>query len=267
MDYTASKLLGLLTTTGSLLTLALLAGLILLWGRRWRLGRMVLTIVMLAVAAVTFLPVQPMLTGLLEDRFPATPPLPDHIDGIIVLGGMIRPVVSQARGRPTLNDAAERLLEGAHLAREHPEAVVLFTGGSADPWAPNARESDFAGKALIEMGVDPARLRLEDRSRNTYENAMFSRALAPDGGKGNWILVTSAIHMPRSVGVFRKAGWNVIPWPVNYLTGGGGDWANEDLAIQRLYFLSRTVHEMVGMVYYRLRGWSECLFPGPKAVE
>ena len=263
MDYTASKLLGLLTTSGSLLMIALLAGVFLLWSRRWRVGRALLSVAVLALAALTFLPIQPMITGMLENRFQAAPPLPDHIDGIIVLGGMIRPGISRARGRPNLNDAAERLIEGAHLAHLHPEAKVLFTGGSPNPWEPEARESDFAGKALVEMGVDPSRLIIEDRSRNTYENAIFSLPLTPDGGKGTWILVTSAIHMPRSIGVFRKAGWDVIPWPCNYLTGGEPEWANEDVAIQRLFLLSRTAHEMVGMLYYRLRGWSDSLFPGP----
>jgi uncharacterized SAM-binding protein YcdF (DUF218 family) len=263
MDYTASKLLGLLTTTGSLLMLALLAGTFLLWSRRWRLGRVLLSAIVLGLAALIFLPIQPAITGMLENRFQKEPPLPDHIDGIIVLGGMVRPETSRARGRLTLNDAAERLFEGAHLAHLHPEAKVLFTGGSPDPWDQEAREADFAGKALIEMGVDPARLIIEDRSRNTYENAVFSLPLAPDGGKGTWILVTSAIHLPRSVGVFRKAGWNIIPWPCNYLTGGEPEWTNEDVAISRLYFLSRTGHELVGMLYYRLRGWSDELFPSP----
>jgi uncharacterized SAM-binding protein YcdF (DUF218 family) len=263
MAYIVSKVLGFFTTSGSLLMLVLLAGSALLWSRRWRLGRALLSIVVLGLAALIFLPVQPAITGMLENRFPQAPPLPDHIDGIIILGGMIRPGISRARGRPTLNDAAERLFEGAHLAHLHPEAEVLFTGGSPNPWAPEARESDFADKALIEMGVAPSRLLIDDQSRNTYENAIDSLALAPDHGKGTWILVTSALHMPRSVGVFRKAGWHVIPWPCNYLTGGLPQWTNEDVAIQRLSYLSRTAHEMVGMIYYRLRGWSDRLFPGP----
>jgi uncharacterized SAM-binding protein YcdF (DUF218 family) len=96
---------------------------------------------------------------------------------------------------------------------------------------------------------------------------MLSRSLVPDGGKGNWILVTSALHMPRSVGVFRKAGWNVIPWPVNYLTGAEPSWASEDVPIARLYFMTRTVHELVGLIYYRARGWSDNLFPGPKTSQ
>jgi uncharacterized SAM-binding protein YcdF (DUF218 family) len=267
MDYLASKLLGLLTSTGYLILLVLMVGAVLMWLPHWRRGRAFLTAAILALAAIVFLPVQPALTGLLENRFPQAPPLPEHIDGIIILGGMIRPTISRARGRPTVNDAAERLLEGAHLARQHPEAMVLFTGGSADPWNSEARESDFASQALLEMGVDPGHLLIEDKSRNTYENAVYSRALAPDHGQGTWILVTSAVHMPRSVGIFRQTGWTVIPWPVNYLTGGEPQWANEDVAIQRLYFLSRTIHELVGLVYYRARGWSDSLFPAPETSE
>lgn len=267
MDYLASKLLGLLTTTGSLLLLALLLGTALLWSRRWQRGRLVLTVMMMVLAGLVFLPVQPALTGIIEDRFPQSPALPDHVDGIVILGGMIRPAISQARGRPSVNDAAERLIEGAHLAHLHPEAKVLFTGGSADPWKPEARESSFAARALVEMGIDESRLIIEDKSRNTYENAVFSRELAPGHGEGNWILVTSALHMPRSAGAFRRAGWKVIPWPVNYLTGAGPEWANEDVLIERLYFLSRTLHELVGMGYYRARGWSGSLFPSPRTGD
>lgn len=263
MDYLASKLLGVLTTSGCLLMLMLLAGIGLLWLKSWRRGRAVLTIVVVGLAIMLFLPVQPELTGLLENRFEVAPKLPDHIDGVIVLGGMIRPAISKARNRPTLNDAAERLIEGARLGRLHPEAKVLFTGGSADPASGRPTEATYAKEALLDMGVEPERLIIEDRSRNTYENALYSRALAPDGGQGNWILVTSAVHMPRSVGVFRQAGWKVIPWPVNFLSGGEPEWANEDVLIQRLYFLSRTLHEYVGLLYYRARGWSTSLFPGP----
>jgi len=263
MDYLASKLLGLLTTSGTLLMLSLLIGAALLWSRRWRRGRAVLSVVVLIMTCLTFLPIQPAITGLLENRFQQAPPLPEHVDGIIILGGMIRPAVSQARGRVTVNDAAERLIEGARLAHMHPEAKVLFTGGSADPLSPAARESDFAGLALRDMGVDESRLLLENRSRNTYENALYSKDLAPDHGQGTWILVTSALHMPRSVGVFRQMGWKVIPWPVNYLTGGEQEWANEDVPVERLYFLTRTLHELVGMAYYRARGWTDSLFPKP----
>ncbi len=263
MDYLLSKLLPMITTSGALLMLMLLAGVGLLWLKSWKRGRAILTAVVLALAAMLVLPVQPLLTGMLENRFAAEPPLPEHIDGIIILGGMVRPAVSKGRGRPSFNDAAERLIEGVRLARLHPEAKVLFTGGSADPLLDAIKEADYARPTLLALGIEPERLLIEDQSRNTYENAVFSRAVVPDGGQGNWILVTSAIHLPRSVGVFRQAGWKVIPWPINYLTGGDTQWANEDVLIQRLYYFSRTLHELVGLAYYRLRGWSRDLFPGP----
>ena len=103
MDYLASKLLGLLTTSGTLLMLSLLIGTALLWSRRWQRGRMFLSIVVLILASLTFLPVQPAITGMLENRFQQAPKLPDHIDGIIILGGMIRPPSARrAAARPSM---------------------------------------------------------------------------------------------------------------------------------------------------------------------
>lgn len=262
MDYQLSKILGLLSTCGSLVMSALLLGVVLLWSRRHRrAGRALLTLLAVFLAAVVATPLQPWLTGELENRFAPPPHLPDRIDGIVILGGMIRPNISKARGRPTMNDAAERLIEGARLARLHPEAMVIFSGGSADPWNSGASEAQFAGALLRQLGVAEDRLLLEDKSRNTYENALFSRGLLPTAPSGTWILVTSAMHMPRSVGVFRRAGWPVIPWPTSYLSGGEAEWANEDIPIMRLYYLSRTGHEWIGLLYYYLRGWSDSLFP------
>jgi uncharacterized SAM-binding protein YcdF (DUF218 family) len=268
MDYALVKILALLISPGSLLLATLALAVVLLWRRRaWRWGRGLVTLLTLLLAMLLLSPLQPWLAERLEDRFPAAPALPARIDGIIVLGGMIREDVSRSRGRPSLNDAADRLLEGAALARTHPEAKLLFTGGSADPWHPESREADVAATLLRQLGVAPERLILEDRSRNTRENALFSQQLAqPQPGQA-WILVTSAAHMPRAVGVFRRIGWPVIPWPVNYLTTADSfvpaDWVNEDMALLRLYRLSRILHEWGGLLYYRLRGWSDSLLPAP----
>ncbi len=262
MDYPLSKIVGLFSTASTPLLLALLVSLALLWTRRhWRTGRMILSVTLFCLAAIIVTPLQTWLTATLEDRLPARPSLPEKIDGIIILGGMIRPGVSTARGMPSVNDAAQRLWEGAELARQHPEAKLLFTGGSADPWNKAASEAAFAGQALREMGVAPEQMILEDRSRNTFENAVYSKLLAAPQPGQSWVLVTSALHMPRAVAVFRHAGWQVIPWPVNYLTGGRLDWVNEDMPLQRLYNFSRTLHEYVGLVYYRLRGWTDIILP------
>jgi uncharacterized SAM-binding protein YcdF (DUF218 family) len=164
-----------------------------------------------------------------------------------------------------LNDAAERLIAGALLAKAHPEALVLYSGGSADPLHPEATEAPLAGDLLGDLGVAPDRLRIEDKSRNTYENGLFSRQLvAPLPGQ-TWLLITSARHMPRAVGVFRRLNWPVIAYPVDFQSADGTDWVNVDLPLQRLRLLGQALHEWAGLVYYRLRGWTDQLIPGPEA--
>jgi uncharacterized SAM-binding protein YcdF (DUF218 family) len=188
--------------------------------------------------------------------------LPAHVDGIIILGGAIDQFISQARGEIALNDAADRLTEGVILAKAHPEAKVLFTGGSADPLRPDIAEAPYAAELLVALGLDRRRLIVEDQSRNTHENAAASRRLAEPQANQAWVLVTSARHMPRSVGCFRAVGWPVIAWPVDYKTGNVGDWTNTDLVGNRLRMLEQSLHEWGGLLYYRLRGWTDALFPG-----
>jgi uncharacterized SAM-binding protein YcdF (DUF218 family) len=263
MDYEISKIGGLFAATGTPLFLFLLIGAVLCWRKRTaKLGRIIVTVMAGIMAVCAFTPLQAGLSSVLEDRFPAKPALPEHIDGIIILGGMIRTGISEARGMPSVNDAADRLLEGARLAQLHPEAKLLFTGGDANPWGDvRIAEARFAAENLRAMGIAEDRILLESRSRNTYENMIYSREIAAPKPGENWILVTSALHMPRSVGIFRAGGWPVIPWPCNYLSGGPTDWSSQDLPILRLLFLGRTMHEATGLIYYRLRGWTDQLLP------
>jgi uncharacterized SAM-binding protein YcdF (DUF218 family) len=79
----------------------------------------------------------------------------------------------------------------------------------------------------------------------------------------HWLLVTSARHMARSVGAFRKAGWSVTAWPTDFVTGGPPQWVNEDLPFRNLGLLSQSLHEWIGLVVYRLLGRSDSLFPAP----
>lgn len=263
MGYVLSKFVAAMLTPGAVLFAGLAVGVLLLWTRRWRAGRVVLSLLAAGFAALVLTPVDSTLTKILEDRFPGNPPLPARIDGIIVLGGSVNQYISAARHQISVNDSSERLFQTVLLAKAHPEARVLFTGGAADPLRPDPREAPFAAELLVKLGVDPARLVVEDQSRNTFENAVFSqRQAAPRKGE-TWVLVTSARHMPRSVGVFRHVGWPVIPWPVDYATDGGTDWANADLPVTRLERLTKALHEWFGLAFYRLSGWTDSLFPAP----
>ena len=157
----------------------------------------------------------------LEDRFPRPDPPPARVDGIVVLGGAVEQDLTEARGIPALNGAAERMTEPVALMRRYPDARLVFTGGQGALLHGGLTEADVARQLWTGMGVPPERMVFETASRNTHENAVLARALAKPRPGETWLLITSASHMPRSVGVFRQAGWTVVPWPVNYRTGRG----------------------------------------------
>ncbi len=214
------------------------------------------------LAICLFFPVGNWAIRPLEDRFPAITTPPDHVDGIIVLGGAIDDLTSQDRQTPTLNAAANRLTTFIILSKQYPDARLVFTGGSGDLVQGVTSEAPFARTLLTALGLPPERVIYEEKSRTTWENAMeVNRLVQPKPGE-TWILLTSAAHMPRSVGVFRAAGWQVLPWPVGYRsrdtisqwTPGLGD---------KLGILDTAAHEWLGLLAYRLQGHSSALFPAP----
>lgn len=109
----------------------------------------------------------------------------------------------------------------AALARRYPQARLVFTGGSGNLGGGSPSESEIVGRYADPMGLPRTRLILEDRSRNTRENAAFTADMVKPKPGERWLLVTSAWHMPRAIGCFRQAGFAVIAYPVDYRTGGG----------------------------------------------
>ncbi len=199
----------------------------------------------------------------LEDRFPRPAEAPARVDGIVVLGGAVEQDLTEARGIPALNGAAERMTEPVVLMRRYPEARLVFTGGQGALLHGGLTEADVAREFWAGMGVPPERMLFETAARNTHENAVLTRALAGPRPGETWLLITSASHMPRSVGVFRRAGWRVVPWPVNYRTGHGLNvWYNASLPV-RLGEFEWGTREWIGMVAYRLLGRTDAVFPAP----
>jgi uncharacterized SAM-binding protein YcdF (DUF218 family) len=112
--------------------------------------------------------------------------------------------------------------------------------------------------------VPRERVIAEDRSRNTVENAEFSKALAKPQPGERWLLVTSAYHMPRAIGIFREAGFDVEPYPVDWRTSGSGDALRPFPTVgDGLRRTDTAVREWVGLLVYWLMGMSSELFPAP----
>jgi len=257
-----SKIFLAVTNPGAWLLALLGIGTLLLWTRRRRAGRAILSLTVLFLLAISILPAGEGAIAVLEDRFPAARTIEPPVHGIIVLGGAVNQFLTRYRRQPALKQSAERLTEFVALARRFPRARLVYSGGSAAGFG-GAKESEVARLLFAELGLDPARVAYEDESRNTYENAVFSyRLLHPRPGE-RWVLVTSAFHMPRAMGAFRKAGWHPLPYPVDYRTfGTAGLNPRFDLRVA-LNDLETALHEWVGLLAYRLLGRSDDVFPGP----
>ena len=265
MFFVASKLVWLVLAPANILVLLLLIGAVALRAGWRRTGRSFLTIGIAVLALVGFSPIGALILRPLEDRFPQPPPDMPAPDGIVVLGGSTDETVSAARDQPTISDAATRVTAAVELARRYPQARLVFSGGSGRLLMHPRTEAEDTRRLWIAMGVAPERITVEDRSRNTDENARFTAALVKPSAGQRWLLVTSAFHMPRSVGLFRAADFPVIPYPVDYRTTD--TW--EDLLPPRdaLIGLSRfgiAAREWIGLAVYRLTGRIHVFFPEPE---
>jgi uncharacterized SAM-binding protein YcdF (DUF218 family) len=201
----------------------------------------------------------------LEQRFPR-PQLPERIDGILVLGGAVDPALSLSYGETVFNSAVARVLAGIALARRYPAAKIALIGGEGGFVPVGLPESRATLGLVVEEGIAPERVILEERSRSTYENAVYAKELVRPASGATWILITSAYHMPRSIASFDAVGWPVIPYPVDYrIDPQTGLRANFSL-VDGLGAATLAAKEWAGLLGYRLMGWTRQLFPAPAEV-
>jgi len=264
MYHAISKVLGTATQPSTLVLLVLLAGAALLFTRAWRWGRTLVAIAAALYLIGGILPLSTWLTLPLEQRFSRPDLSGAEVTGIIVLGGAEDARVSAGRHTHAINESGERITEAAALALRYPHAKIVFTSNSARFGKMRTTGAEAANQIFRDLGIAQDRLIPENASHNTWENALYSKRLVnPEPGQ-RWLLVTSASHMPRAVAVFRKVGFPVEPWPVDYRTAGPGDaWKPFEAPTEGLKRLEMAVHEWVGLIAYRLMGRSDALFPAP----
>ena len=266
MQFVLPKLTWLVTQPGNLYFILLVAAAVLLWTRWQRFARRLLAVLLVLGLLAAVLPISTWLLLPLENRFAGMQP-PSKIDGVIVLGGAVNQFVTRARGQPVVGGSAERLLAFADLARKHPQAKLLFSGGSGDLFRQDVKESEAAALVFRQLGLDTSRIVFESRSRNTAEGARYSRGLAKPKPGEVWVLITSARHMPRAFGTFRAAGWRVVPYPVDYSTDGRYRLGLRFSFAGGLGGLSSGLKEWAGLLYYYWLGRTNRLFPGPESAE
>ncbi len=253
MSFAASKALALLVYPLSLSLLLCLLSLLfsrLQWQRSssWCL---LLGVGWLYVSSTTVF--ADFLTDTLERQFvPRALSVIPEADAIVLLGGATRGD-THLGSLADLNRHADRLVHTAALFKAGKAPVVLVTGGSPSGGRPEASQIK---DLLVVMGVPARRILLENVSRNTAENAAFSAQILQSRDMREILLVTSAYHMPRAKGLFDAQGLAVIPAPTDYQQVVSDRVVFRWLpSVDALHQTTDTLHEMVGYVVYRVRGW------------
>nr|WP_255720506.1 YdcF family protein [Acuticoccus kalidii] len=188
-------------------------------------------------------------------------------DGIIVLGGYLAPSRSATQHHVVFNENASRFTEGAALAVRFPDAKIILTDGAEIDGGPSGAE--LAAAKMRELGIDPARMIVESRSRSTYENALFSHDLVEPKPGERYILVTSDAHMPRAIATFAQLGWpGLVAWPVAGLDDGGALWQKVGgPAATNLKLVDDATREYMALLLYRILGRTDALLPGKELLS
>ncbi|MCD1266011.1 YdcF family protein [Shinella sp. AETb1-6] len=262
MTFYISKIFWLVAQPLSLAFFLIVAGLLaglLKWNRIRTLSSVLAALVLFLTLFTT---TGAVLLQTLEDRIPRAA-LPEGGPAcIITLGGGFEADVTTARGGYEMNQAGDRFVETLRLAREFPQARILISGGDG------SLSGDFEGDAVIgsrflaAFGIPETRLIREGGSRDTFENADYTQALLAENGLERCLLVTSAFHMPRSIGLFRKRGLEMLPWPTDFRTTGkaslGLDLTQPSVNSQ---LMTMAVREWIGLAFYSMAGRTSAFLP------
>jgi len=264
MFFLFAKILGFFALPSNLFISFGLIGIALMATRYAGAGRKLALASLLLIAFTGYSPLGNALILPLEERFPPWDASRGAPTGIISLGGAIDTVVSPPRGEVALNEAAERLTAMAELVRRYPQARIVFSGGSGRLIYDGATEAALAVRLFESFGIAKQRVILENKSRDTDENARYTKDLLHPQAGERWLIVTSAHHMPRAIGSFRAAGFSVEAFPVDYRTRGAVDLLRPFATLgDGLRRTDTAVREWVGLVMYRVTGRTAELFPAP----
>ena len=238
----------------SVVLFALCAGLFLLWrNKRRREGLLLVTIAVIVLACASF---DFFADGLIRSLEHWYPPLmvseknrPQNIQWIVVLGGghtvdPALPVSSQISG-----DSLVRLFEGVRLHRKLPGSKLILSGGAV--FQKKAEAETMASVAEV-MGVSSMDIIQEGQSRDTEDQV---RLLKPLIGSKPFILVTSAVHMPRSMDAFKRKGLLPIAAPTGHVTTAGHGFQPRRFypAAETLRYTEMAVHEYLGIFWMNIR--------------
>jgi uncharacterized SAM-binding protein YcdF (DUF218 family) len=205
-------------------------------------------------ALIGWMPLSNAALRSLENQYPLPAGSLSPFVGIVVLGGDID-VPRGVGGNQgfVLSGGGQRVTTSVALSRQYPNLLILFTAGEIEPSSIWNTSENPAQQFFHNMGVPSERVLYERSARTTYENAIFSASVPGVDKTQSWLLVTSAYHMPRSMALFRAAGWNVTPHPVGFISSSHTSWTDYSLA-RGIVRWRLVLHEVVGLVVFAALG-------------
>jgi len=259
--FVVSKIAWVILSPSNLLVLLMSLATLLLLMNKVNAAKWILLPTMLAGLGLLAYPISDLLMAPLESRMSKPDVYPSSIDGIIVLGGGEELKQSISWHTAEMGNGGDRYIAAAVLVKQYPDAPVIFSGGSGLlQLQDSAKEAYIATTLLTAVGIDEDRLILESQSRNTNENFLFMKSKLPKL-HGTYILVTSAFHMPRSVGIARKQHINVIPYPVDYRSNTVALRQWDFNLLEHLQVLEPAWREWIGLTVYYWTGKTSAWLP------
>ena len=257
--FSLSKIFWALVAPANLLVWLPLLALYFHWHKHKSLARFTTVIALVYGLSILAYPWGDWLMEPLEKAYSQPQKIP-QIDGIIVLGGGEDYLSSITHHKLQLNEAGERLIEVIPIAKAHPQIPLIYSGGSGHLLVQNHKLAQWVKAFWLSQGVKEAQIKLESTSRNTWENLVNVQRLYLKP-QGLYLLVTSAFHMPRAMGIAQKLGIQAIAYPVDFRTYGVQNRYWDFRLLEHLKVLDKAVHEYLGLVIYYLTGKSTHLLP------
>ena len=263
MFFYLSKIFWFFVDPGNILLIIICLTAFLAWIKWFKTLKYLITFCAIFALFLTVFPIGKLVINHLENRFKIVNVLPQDITGIIVLGGVVDQYLTNNREQIAINSAAERITEFARLSKLYPKAKLIYTGGSGILGKQDLKEADLVRPLLESLNIDQKRILYENQSRNTAENASFTAKIIKPTIKQRWMIITSAFHMPRAIGSFRRHNWNVLAYPVDYRTEVHIEYRLGLNFISGLSSFSLAIHELIGLIFYWLSGHTNELYPKP----
>ena len=260
MSFYLSKKLWIILNPFNMLLLFIFFGFILSFFSKKIFSKIFYFLSLVFFIIIAVMPTGEYMIYHLEKKFHVMPPLPNKIDGILILSGGTNPVLTKEYNQISLNDSVERLTESLQLMKKYSNAKIIYSGGSGLLHNQQLTHSYVAKLFFTNNVMKLDNIIFEDKSRNTYENILFSKKIAKPEINENWLIVTSAHHMQRALNIAERLEWKFIPYAVDFKSRKKFVWELRIYLLNNLVLFQTASHEWLGLIAYYWMGRSSKIF-------